>query len=151
MFFRGRPNLPSSQLTTNVPLDLADSSRLYSNHSKTAEGPLSVAPALSTNDRPPPLPLVSSTHQDLTYSSVLHYETSFQSGKHGMIKNIKFKVPACYTNLFKTSTVSNDNNNSVQGGDSKTGNASVIVNNSAVGSSDIHWRRRTSQNLVLKN
>lgn len=144
MFFRGRPNLPSSQLTTNVPLDLPDSSRFYSNYSKTAEVPQKVAPALSTT------PLVSSSHQDLTYSSVLHYETSFQSGKHGMIKNIKFKVPACYTNSFKTSTVSN-NNNRVQEEDSKAGNASVIVNNSAVVSSDIHWRRRTSQNLVLKN
>lgn len=150
MFFRGRTNLPSSQLTTNIPLDLPDSSRFYSNHSKIGEGPVSqkVVPVLST---PAPLPLISSSHQDLTYSSVLHYETSFQSGKHGMIKNIKFKVPACYTNSFKTSTVSSDNNNSVQEGDSKIGNASVIVNNSAVVSSDIHWRRRTSQNLVLKN
>lgn len=46
-----------------------------------------------------------------------------------MIKNIKFKVPARYTNLLKSAA-----------------QPSVIVN-----SSDVHWRRRTSQNLLLKN
>lgn len=111
-------------------------------------------------------PVSASPQQNLaTYSSTFNYETSFQYGKHSMIKNIKFKVPEQYTNLFKQSSNKGTNNNSGDSNDvnesSDTGvfselkpvaNASVIVNNSNLNqSSDIHWRRRTSQNLVLKN
>lgn len=76
-----------------------------------------------------------------------------------MIKNIKFKVPEQYTNLFKQNNNNNNNNKSTETSikddsgscaTSNTENTSVIVNSSGQ-SSDLHWRRRTSQNLVLKN
>ncbi|CAH1173627.1 unnamed protein product [Phaedon cochleariae] len=86
----------------------------------------------------------------------LHYETSFQNKKHAMIKNIKFKVPALYTNNFKESEKGESKMYTELGPAAVT---SVIVNNNS-GKSDggefgqhssIHWRRRTSQNLVLKD
>lgn len=78
-----------------------------------------------------------------------------------MIKNIKFKVPEQYTNSFKTlpinSNIGNSNSYSISADSEMTQtypltNKSVIVNNSNLAnSSDVHWRRRTSQNLVLKH
>ncbi|CAG9765236.1 unnamed protein product [Ceutorhynchus assimilis] len=97
--------------------------------------------------QPPELIFPSPPQNVSSLSSVHHYETSFQNKKHAMIKNIKFKVPEQYTNSFKAIST----NNNVSSDDSEF-QTSVIVNSSNVNnSSDIHWRRRTSQNLVLKN
>ncbi|KAJ8933735.1 hypothetical protein NQ314_013828 [Rhamnusium bicolor] len=93
----------------------------------------------------------------------IHYETSFQNRKHAMIKNIKFKVPIQYTNNFKEiggkNTVSEPTDRVIQ--DTVNNNTytelkpvamtSVIVNNNMSQPSSMHWRRRTSQNLNLKN
>jgi len=82
-----------------------------------------------------------------------------------MIKNIKFKVPEQYTNLCKQNNSKKVSAADIQVQDSQevseskvyselkpVVNTSVIVNNSNNNhSSDVHWRRRTSQNLVLKN
>ncbi|CAG9857266.1 unnamed protein product [Phyllotreta striolata] len=76
-------------------------------------------------------------------SRPLLYETSFQNNKHAMIKNIKFKVPIEYTNQFSKG--------GSNGGDRP---ASVIVNMSNLESGEsgnLYWRRRTSQNLTMRN
>ncbi|KAG5875965.1 hypothetical protein JTB14_034386 [Gonioctena quinquepunctata] len=93
-------------------------------------------------------------------SRPLHYETSFQNKKHAMIKNIKFKVPAQYTSNFsereKEKPVSSESKTYAEL--KPVAVTSVIVNNNNVGNSNdlgqlnnMHWRRRTLQNLGLKN
>lgn len=50
-------------------------------------------------------------------ASGIHYETSFEQEKHAIIKNIKFKLPAKYTNLKSKPnniTLNNFSNNSMQ-------------------------------------
>lgn len=78
----------------------------------------------------------------------IHYETSFQNQKHAMIKNIKFKVPIQYTKNFIESSKEKDTNiESVA-----TATSVIVNNNNNIQSSSVdHWRRRTSQNLGLKN
>lgn len=66
------------------------------------------------------------------FKDPLHYETSFDNKQHAVIKNIKFKLPAKYTNLKNCSdTLLKD-----EGSPEKQ---SVIVN------SNVHWRRRTAE------
>ncbi|RZC40966.1 zinc finger protein 708-like [Asbolus verrucosus] len=98
----------------------------------------------------------------------IHYETSFEHKKHAIIKNIKFKLPPNYTNLKVNDTLkeviplkpvnnldselSNNNNNTYT--ELKTvqnAATSVIVNSNLSQDSNMHWRRRTSQNLCSKN
>ncbi|KAJ8977707.1 hypothetical protein NQ317_005440 [Molorchus minor] len=109
----------------------------------------------------------------------IHYETSFQNRKHAMIKNIKFKVPIQYTNNFKENAQKNNpsemndftadsakndisqlsdnrivqdaSNNNTYAELKPVAMTSVIVNNNMSQPSSMHWRRRTSQNLNLKN
>ncbi|XP_018572363.1 zinc finger protein 2 [Anoplophora glabripennis] len=97
----------------------------------------------------------------------IHYETSFQNRKHALIKNIKFKVPIQYTNHFKEEgtqkraatpseavgdgIVQDSSNNNTYAELKPVAMTSVIVNTNASQPSSMHWRRRTSQNLNLKN
>lgn len=119
--------------------------------------------------RPPTSEEICQKILDPNSEPKIHYETSFQNRKHAMIKNIKFKVPAKYTNKFRESNNVTDksiinnlnlNNNNNSNNDIVRGNSclesvaatSVIVNNSVQCSNSMeHWRRRTSQNLGLKN
>lgn len=102
----------------------------------------------------------------------LHYETSFEHKKHAVIKNIKFKLPPKYMNLKNNNDILNDitplqpvNNDNVTEvnlpdknntyAELKTvnvtnGATSVIVKGHANHQNDMHWRRRTSQNLCLQ-
>lgn len=65
-----------------------------------------------------------------------------------MIKNIKFKVPIQYTKHFMEDLTSEKDTNV----ESTATATSVIVNNNNIQSTSVeHWRRRTSQNLGLKN
>ncbi|KAJ3666700.1 hypothetical protein Zmor_002134 [Zophobas morio] len=97
----------------------------------------------------------------------LHYETSFEHKKHAIIKNIKFKLPANYTNLkvndtlkdifpltsAKSSNVDSEASNNNSYSELKTvqnAATSVIVNSNLNQNSSMHWRRRTSQNLCSK-
>lgn len=125
-----------------------------------------------TETRPPTSEEICQKILDPNSEPKIHYETSFQNRKHAMIKNIKFKVPAKYTSKFRESNnvvvsdkstsnnIININNNNCKGIiQSKNKNSlesvaatSVIVNNSVQFSNSMeHWRRRTSQNLGLKN
>lgn len=117
--------------------------------------------------RPPTSEEICQKILDPNSEPKIHYETSFQNRKHAMIKNIKFKVPAKYTSKFRESNnvttdkaiINSINNNTssddiVQDRNSMESVAatSVIVNNSVQFSNRMeHWRRRTSQNLGLKN
>lgn len=118
--------------------------------------------------RPPTSEEICQKILDPNSAPKIHYETSFQNRKHAMIKNIKFKVPAKYTSKFRESNIvatdrvilnSNNNNHASSNGIIQDRNSlesvaatSVIVNNSVQFSNSMeHWRRRTSQNLGLKN
>ncbi|ENN73909.1 zinc finger protein 239 isoform X1 [Dendroctonus ponderosae] len=109
----------------NGPIKLAFKTPAFKSNYNITRGSELVPSTQPASDRPWPEPIEA--------SPLAHYETSFQNRKHAMIKNIKFKVPARYTNLLKSSAQPQEP-------------ASVIVS-----SSDVHWRRRTSQNLLLKN
>lgn len=98
----------------------------------------------------------------------LHYETSFEHKKHAVIKNIKFKLPPKYINLRNSDILSDItplqpvNNGDVSEAslsekdkvysELKTVNSatSVIVKRHDNHQNDMHWRRRTSQNLSLQ-
>lgn len=173
VIFRGGEFVPSAQIAKNLSLtgsvDLPLTSSTHSPELNNVDVEmcqkiLSVPSQCSSEsmlDNTSTLVSASSQQNLTSYSSVLHYETSFQNRKHAMIKNIKFKVPEQYTNSFKTlpinSNIGNSNSYSISA-DSEMAqtypltNKSVIVNNSNLANcSDLHWRRRTSQNLVLKN
>lgn len=92
----------------------------------------------------------------------INYETSFEQSPHAIIKNIKFKLPANYTNIRSTKSFSTvqplepvPNVNADQELQSneqeyielKPAKTSVIVNSS----SDLHWRRRTVQTLYMQH
>lgn len=104
-----------------------------------------------------------------TVETPLHYETSFEHKQHAVIKNIKFKLPSTYTNnalnLKATTSSNNDHGSirnekqecSVNSSNQDNKKQSVIVNNYSadqtqkdVQFSDLHWRRRTAQNLQPK-
>ncbi|XP_066245059.1 zinc finger protein 723-like isoform X1 [Euwallacea similis] len=153
---------PAGSTVINGPIKLAFKTPAFKSNYNITGGGEPVPSSHLTQD----FSLTSTAHSEVTrpdleplqssdlapFSSVLHYETSFQNRKHAMIKNIKFKVPARYTNSLKTSTNNNPNGSDVStkssDQDSHSSNTSVIVNNSC---SDVHWRRRTSQGLVLKD
>jgi uncharacterized Zn-finger protein len=88
----------------------------------------------------------------------LHYETSFEHKKHAIIKNIKFKLPPNYTNLKVNDTLRDvvpvhrelSNNNNQELKTIQNAATSVIVNSNLNPNSNMHWRRRTSQNLCSK-
>ncbi|XP_044257960.1 zinc finger protein 2-like [Tribolium madens] len=106
------------------------------------------------------------------YSRPIHYETSFEHKKHAIIKNIKFKLPPNYTNLTNLKvndtlkdviSVKPTNINFNVDGDLPNNNTytelktvqnaatSVIVNSNLNQDSNMHWRRRTSQNLCSRS
>ncbi|EEZ98857.1 zinc finger protein 624 [Tribolium castaneum] len=91
------------------------------------------------------------------YSRPIHYETSFEHKKHAIIKNIKFKLPPNYTNLKPTNinfNVDTDLANNKTYTELKTvqnAATSVIVNSNLSQNSNMHWRRRTLQNLCSRN
>ncbi|XP_060523969.1 zinc finger and BTB domain-containing protein 49-like [Cylas formicarius] len=152
--------VPSPQIPK--PIDLAESvdicqKILSPSTDFCAQGPRKIDEKTSTEICQKILSISSSKietdvgrEQSLTdYPSNLHYATSFQNQKHAMIKNIKFKVPARYTNLFKQTTAPEDETAQISlPSSTKQVETSVIVNKGS--SSDLHWRRRTSQNLVVK-
>lgn len=77
----------------------------------------------------------------------LHYETSFEHKTHATIKNMKFKLPSNYLDYIKN----NDRlmKEIIPSKETKsTAATSVIVN--SMDQSNIHWRRRTAQNLNSK-
>lgn len=122
--------------------------------------------------RPPTSEEICQKILDPNSEPKIHYETSFQNRKHAMIKNIKFKVPAKYTSKFRESnnvsdrSIINNCNNIIRDNcnnsncnniirdtlEESVAATSVIVNNSVQFPNSMeHWRRRTSQNLGLKN
>lgn len=99
------------------------------------------------------------------YPRPIHYETSFEHKKHAIIKNIKFKLPPNYMNLkvndviplkpakinVKDNELSNNNNSYTELKTVQNATTSVIVNSNLNQDSNMHWRRRTSQNLCSRS
>ncbi|XP_050296636.1 zinc finger protein 624-like [Anthonomus grandis grandis] len=135
---RGGDFLPQPNGQTNVSLapDTVSSSTTIDTDARENAMQTSATPNYSfeTSADTVPSPANSTSQQCLSsYSSALHYETSFQNKKHAMIKNIKFKVPPEYTKLFKKplgtdgETANELNSDSCESGASDS--KSVIVTN----------------------
>lgn len=163
--FRNFDCIPTPQHTKST-YDMAESVNICQKILSTSRTPILSAPPPSRNiicraePRPPTSKEICQKILDPNSEPKIHYETSFQNRQHAMIKNIKFKVPAKYTNKFRETNnfpdkkINNNSNNTLQ--DKVTlesvAATSVIVNNSVQFSNNMeHWRRRTSQNLGLKN
>ncbi|GJQ68883.1 hypothetical protein Trydic_g6078 [Trypoxylus dichotomus] len=96
----------------------------------------------------------------------LHYGTSFEHKTHAVIKNIKFKLPKEYLNLsnkddhpsggaiqsnkdskLNVDAITNVTNNNNVNAEPHSEVTSVIVNPTNNQISDVHWRKRTTQNF----